>query len=137
MLQIREPMLPIVLLLIGALTAWGAWGFVLVRFDPLVDGFIVHGLFYLSLALALIGTLTLLGLRIHTWRTGRMASRSEMGQIVRQGALVTFFVVMILTLAAWRLLRWWNIVPLALLTFTVELFFSSLHKRHNITYVTK
>ena len=129
----RERMLPLILLLIGTLVAWGSWGFVLFYFDALTDGWVPHMLFYGSLALSFIGTLMLLGLQLHKWRTGMMASRFKAGMIARQASLITLFTVVVLNLAAGRLLKWWNIIPLALLVLALELFFSSLHKHANPT----
>ena len=80
-------------------------------------------------ALALQGTLTLAGMHWHKRRHGIAASRVEVGMIARQSALISGFLITILLLAARDILRWWNILPLAILTFIFELLFLSLHKR--------
>ena len=122
-------MVALILLGIGIAIAWGAWGFVLVRFDPFVDGWTTPALFYASLGMALLGTLILVRLLWHQRHTGMTASRAEAGVFTRQAFLFTAFVLVILNLAAVNLLRWWNLIPLALLALTAELLFSSLHQR--------
>lgn len=122
-------MLSIILLGSGALFAWGAWVFVLWKFDPQTGSLVGPALFYFSLALALAGTLTLARLLWHHRRAGMSASRLEVGIIVRQALLFALFAVVVLLLAAQRLLKWWNIIPLALLALTIELFFYSLTRR--------
>lgn len=125
-------MAPLILLTIGSVIAWGAWGFVLVKFDPFINGSLIHLLFYASLSMALLGTLTLIGLFWHKKRVGMPASRGEVGALTRQILLFIIFIVVMLNLAAANLLKWWNLIPLALAVFTVELLFTSLQK-HNRT----
>lgn len=117
---------------IGSLVAWGAWGFVLASFDPLAGGWTAKALFYASLGLALLGTLMLGLLFWHFKRTGIVAAKSDLGVMFRQALLLVGFVIVILNLASARLLRWWNILPLILLTVSIELFFhSSYRPRHH------
>lgn len=122
-------MISFILLGIGSLIAWGAWIVVLLRFDPFVNSIGVHAIFYASLGLALFGTLILLGIFWHQKRTGMVASKSEVGIIARQAFLFVFFMLILLGLAAINVLKWWSILPLALLTFTIELFFASLGRQ--------
>lgn len=122
-------MASLILLAIGSIIAWGACGFVLVKFDPFVGDWTTQTLFYASLGMALLGTLILVRLLWHHRRTGMAASRSETGVFTRQSFLFTVFVIVILNLAAAGLLKWWNLMPLALLTLTTELLFASLIKQ--------
>lgn len=122
-------MLAVILLGIGSLISWAAWVFVLFRFDPIVDGVLTHLMFYLALGLALLGTLTTAGLMLHHRRTGMVPSREHIGRISRQVTLFTVFVLILLYLAAHHWLKWWNILPLALLTITLELFMNSLGRQ--------
>lgn len=115
----------------GSLVAWGAWAYVLANFDPFVGGWTAKVLFHASLALALLGTLMLGLLFWHFKRTGIVASKNDLGVMFRQALLFAGFVMLILNLAGARLLRWWNILPLILLTVSIELFFHSLYRpRH-------
>ena len=129
-------MLPLVLLSLGALISWGAWGFVLWRFDPETSR-IALLLFYASLGAAFWGTLTTTGM-VWRWRMrDRIASRAEIGILARQALLITMFIIAILNLAAQHLLKWWNIIPLVLLTAALEVFFNSLNKRDRHSYASK
>ncbi len=115
----------------GSLVAWGAWGYVLATFDPFTGGWTAKALFYASLGLALLGTLMLCLLFWHFKRTGIVAAKSDLGVMLRQAVLLVGFVIVLLNLAGARLLRWWNILPLILLTVCIELFFHSLYRpRH-------
>ncbi len=115
----------------GSLVAWGAWGYVLATFDPISGGWTAKALFYASLGMALLGTLMLCLLFWHFKRTGIVAAKGDLGVMFRQALLFVGFVMVLLGLAASRLLRWWNIVPLILLTVSIELFFHSLYRpRH-------
>ena len=125
-------MAPIIVFAIGTGAAWAAWIFVIVRFDPIAAGAGAHMLFYASLALALQGTLMLTGIFLRKRKSGMIASKTEMGIIARQAFLVSGFVLISLILASRQLLKWWNIVPLAILTLTIELFFISLQKHSHI-----
>jgi hypothetical protein len=122
-------MAPLVILSAGTLVAWGAWSFVLVGFSPFTGGYVAQILFHFSLGLALLGTLMTVGMIWHFRRRGMAASKAEVGIIARQAFLIVAFVIVVLNLASARLLRWWNVAPLALLTITLELFFMSLNTR--------
>lgn len=124
--------MPLIVLAIGTLAAWAAWIFVLLRFDPTSAGMVAHILFYASLGLALQGTLMLAGIFWRKKQQGMIASRTQMGIIGRQAFLFNAFVLVSLLLAARQLLKWWNIIPLAVLTLTVELFFISIQKHSHI-----
>lgn len=125
-------MTPLIVFAVGTLAAWAAWIFVIVRFDPTVSDFVGHALFYASLGLALQGTLMLAGIFWRKKQQGMIASRTQMGIIGRQALLFNGFVLVSLILASRQLLKWWNIIPLAVLTLTVELFFISIQKHSHI-----
>ncbi|MDO8505075.1 MAG: hypothetical protein Q7S48_00615 [bacterium] len=121
-------MAPIIVFAIGTVAAWVAWIFVIVRFDPTSAGFVAHILFYASFALALQGTLMLAGIFWRRRQRGMIASKTEMGIIARQALLFNGFLLISLILASRQLLKWWNVIPLAILTLTIELFFISIQK---------
>lgn len=125
-------MLPIIMLEGGTVAAWIAWIFMLVKFDPNSGGWIAHLLFYAALGLALQGTLTLAGFFWRRRSHGMIASRAQIGMILRQALLVNAFVLACLILAARNLLRVWSVLPLAVLTLVLEAFFISLSRRGRI-----
>lgn len=118
-----------ILLIIATLCAWGALAFVVLRFDPLTDTQWPPILFYSSAALALAGTFLNLGIALRLRQLKIMPSSLETKLIVRQATLLTLFILMLLYLGSAKLLRFWNIAPLAILLILVELFFHSLTRR--------
>ena len=132
MIQCFEAMTPLIVFGIGTLAAWAAWVFVVLRFDPTAAGLVAHLLFYASLGLALQGTLMLAEIFWKKHQTGMIASRVEMGIIGRQAFLFNGFVLVALLLSSRQLLKWWNVIPLAILTLTIELFFISIEKHSHI-----
>lgn len=124
-------MLPLILLGIGTGIAWSAWFFVVLKFDPNLGGIYAHAMFYASTGLALLGSLLLIGLIFHKWRHGIVASRHKVSVIAREALLIVVFVEILFKLGSARLLKWWNILPLAILMIVVELFFMSMDKKNN------
>ena len=119
-------MLSLALIGAGSVLAWSAWIYILLRVDPFTDRAVLLGIQYLSLGLALQGTVML---GAFAWRRRRMstfASHTGVQTIARQAALATLFILTALYLSSRDLLRWWNVLPLALFTFSIELFFASM-----------
>lgn len=125
-------MRPYLVIIISTLVAGLSWIFALIRFDPLTGGWIVHSIFYAGLALALQGTFMLGGIALYTRVISKNTalSRPQISIIARPAFLLTTFIIILLALAARDILKWWNIIPLAILFVTVELFFISLNKRY-------
>lgn len=120
------------LLIITTLCAWLAWVFVLLRFDPFINTPWSPLLFYGSLGFALFGTFLNGGIAWNTRNLGRMPSSRETGVIIRHAVLLSLFVIIILNLAALRLLRVWSVAPLAVLLILVELFLNSMTNREAV-----
>ena len=117
------------LLIITTIFTWFLWGFVMIHFEPSVGAPWSRILFYGSLTLALFGTFLNIGIAWNTRNLGRMPSGMETGIIIRHTALLTVFILIVLNLAAIRVLHAWSIIPLALLIILVEFFLDSLVKR--------
>lgn len=100
----------------------------LLRFDPFADGAAIVALFYVSFALAFFGSAVWVALCAHRARTGMVPSKAQVGKILRQTFLIVVFVVAVFALAASRLLKWWNIMPLALAVMCIEFFLRSLNR---------
>jgi hypothetical protein len=100
----------IILILLGTLLSWISWGFVLVTIDPFFAEPIAFIFFYLSLFVALIGTISLVFLAVYTKLVPidapvyRVVSRS-----LRDGLLVAVLLVTLLVLQGLELLTIWNI----------------------------
>lgn len=118
-------------LIISTLIAWMSLIFALIRFDPFTGGWVVHSIFYAGLALALQGTFMLgcIALYGRAINENITLTRPRISIIARRAFLFTMFIIALLFLAARDILKWWNIIPLAILLPTVELFFISLNKK--------
>jgi hypothetical protein len=100
----------IILILLGTLLSWIAWGFILITIDPFFAEPIAFIFFYLSLLVALIGTISLKFLVVYTRLfpidapVYRVVSRS-----LRDGLFVATLIVALLALQGFQLLTIWNI----------------------------
>jgi len=125
-------MFSLILLGLGTLMTWGIWVFVFVRFDPFIGGWVSHMLFYVSFGLALQGSFMLTSIGIYSLSyQSRMHHRYHVGIIARQSFLLVTFLLILLFLASRNLLTWWNIIPLALLVFVIEVGCSSFYHSHD------
>ncbi len=125
-------MVPFKILGIGTLIAWGALGFIVIKFDPRHSGFAVIFLFYVAFSMATSGMVMLLGLKLRQRIRSASVSRQHIGIVGRQAVLFTLFLVLLLILAARRMLLWWNIIPLGLLIIMIELFMMSLTRKERL-----
>lgn len=117
----------IILILIGTLLSWTAWGFVLFTVDPFYAEPIGFVFFYLSLLAALIGTASLMFLLVYNriWPLDapvyRVVSRS-----LRHGLMVALLLVAGLLLQGLQLLTMWNIGIFAVLALLSLSFYLTL-----------
>lgn len=108
---------------IGTLFSWVAWLMVLFTLDPFSGGWLVLGLFYVSLFLALIGTLSLINFFLRYWWEKEKIVFRQFSIAVRQSLLITSGVIVALMLQSIRLLNIWSLGALALLLIVTEMFF--------------
>lgn len=94
-------------LLISTIAAWAGWAAVLYRVNPEEAGLPGLAMFYITLAVALFGTLTLLGtlIRIKTHRQALVVAR-EVKIAFRHAAILTGASIALLLLAAADRLGW-------------------------------
>ncbi|MBI2552589.1 hypothetical protein HYW17_04815 [Candidatus Uhrbacteria bacterium] len=118
-----------ILIIATTIFTWLLWGFVLIRFEPSAGAPWSLILFYGTLTLALFGTFLNIGMAWNTRNLGRLPLGGETGIIIRHAVLLTLFILVILNLAAIRLLRVWSVIPLALLVILIEFFLDSLIRR--------
>lgn len=114
-----------ILMLTATLLCWGAFVLVLFYIDPFTSGWIGILCFYLSIFLALIGTLALIGfgIRILFWK--KIMPYQHVGVSLRQGMLFAVLVTSSFLLAANDLFTWWSIILLIAGLGFLELFFLS------------
>lgn len=111
-------------MLVATLVSWGGFGFVLFFVDP-DSSWLSLLVFYLTLALSLIGTLTLLGYRVRQAASRGEESYDNLGVSLRQGILLTLGLIGVLFLQSLRLLNWWDGGLLVGFLILLEFFFLS------------
>ena len=101
-------------------------------FDPTVSGSLSLVLFYLSLALALIGTFSLLGLFVRLIFTKDKLMFRKVITSFRQGIWLALLVCIALYLGKIKMLDWKYLI-LPIIAFTLlEIFFLSYKPKHNV-----
>lgn len=108
---------------VGSILSWTAWILVYTTLDPFSGGFIVIALFYVSGALALLGTLTLGGFFLRYWLEKEKIPFQQIGVAMRQATTLTLAIIIGLVLQAARLLSGWTLAILIIFTILTELFF--------------
>lgn len=108
---------------VGSVLSWTAWVLVLTTLDPFSGGLIVVALFYVSGALALLGTLTLGGFWLRYWLEKDKIPFQQIATSLRQATTITATVIIGLLLQASRVLTGWSLAVLLGLAFIIELFF--------------
>lgn len=111
----------LILMSIGAFICWLAWFFVLGSIDPTQAKFFGFLFFYLSLFLALTGTISVIGFLIK-----KIILKED--QVVfhhvkstfRQGTLTALLIIIGLILLQIKLLAWWSAILLVLFFATIE-----------------
>ncbi|MFH1598371.1 MAG: hypothetical protein ABIB97_04890 [Patescibacteria group bacterium] len=108
---------------LSTLFCWLAWITVLYYINPETSGFIGLFLFYISLLVALTGTLALIGFFIRVWFSQEEIVYKHVGKSLRQAVLFSLLVVGGLLLQGARLLTWWNGLLFIMGLAVLELFF--------------
>jgi hypothetical protein len=117
------------LMLALTLICWLIWAIVLFFVNPEETGLIGFVLFYFSLFLAILGTVSLLGFIIRARiKKGPVFKQVEVS--FRQGIWLSFFLIGLMILQGMGLLRWWNSLLFLLFLIFLELFFISSRKQY-------
>lgn len=109
---------------IATIVAWLGWLFVIFTIDPHEAGALSLVLFYLTLFVAMIGTLSVIGVAYRT----RSAHRDhllirEVKISFRHAIILSIAATTSLILAAQGLLTWWNFIALFVAVGVVEYLF--------------
>ena len=120
----------ILFMIIAALLAWLSWLLVLFNVNPLEAAWWGFLLFYLTLFLALFGTLGVLGFLVRSiTRMRRMTIRYRVATSLRQASLWSLALIIALALQAQRVLSWWIFFLILIVFVLVEFIWSSLQHR--------
>ncbi len=119
------------LLLFASALCWGVWGYVVLSVDPFAPGFLGHARFYISLLLALAGTITATAFGARRKLAEDELPWRQIRASLREGVLFSLLGVFSLYLNAMGMLRWWNGFSLAAAVAALEGFFLlQEHARH-------
>lgn len=98
-------------MLFSTLLAWGAWGFVILNVQPGVSGITGLGLFYTTLCVSLIGSLTLIGLFVRLLLSRSRANGLAFRDVrisFRHAVLLSTVAVLALICSSEGWLYWWT-----------------------------
>ena len=114
----------LMLMTIGTFLAACAWLFVLFRIDPITTGFAGRLIFFITLAMMLVGVFSTVGVgvRVILFR-GDLIVHREVIKAFRHAVFFTSLIIANLLLAAFGYLRWWTMLLLIFIFALFELFF--------------
>ena len=117
-----------IVMAIATVAAWVAWIVVLVAIDHSSSGWLGFLFFFLTLGIAIMGTLSIVGAGIRIWiRREELVSR-HVSRSFRQGLLLALLGIGALGLLAASLFTWWTALLLILIISLFELVFLSAQK---------
>jgi hypothetical protein len=119
----------LILMTLTAIFCWMIWFSVLYLIDPSVAGILGFIFFYLSLFLALAGTLSVLGLLLRMKFGKEEAVFKTVITSFRQAMMLSLLLISSLFLKSKNLLTWWNVIFLVLAVVVLEFFFMSYNKK--------
>ncbi len=119
----------LILMSLASVAAWIAWAVVLHGIDPTASGLMGHILFYLTLSIALFGSISVLGVLIRLWKDRSAIVLRVTIQAFRQSLLLTSLFVSSLILFSQGWFRWWTMFLVVIIAAFVELVFVT-KKRH-------
>lgn len=108
---------------IGTVLSWTAWVLVLTTLDPFTNPVVGPMLFYVSVWLAVIGTMTFLGFYVRHWFEKTGLPFQQIAVALRQAALLSSGFITLMLLQRAHLLNPWTFMLVVLLVVGVELFF--------------
>ncbi|MDO9579730.1 MAG: hypothetical protein Q7J06_04055 [Bacteroidales bacterium] len=117
------------LMTILTVICWGAWFLVLILINPEQSDLIGFVLFYFSLFLALLGTISVVGFLIRVWLKKKPIFK-QVEIAFRQAIWFGLLISAIFILKGLDLLRWWNALFLVLFLIFLELFFLLSNRRY-------
>lgn len=123
----------LIFMVLGTILCWTAWGVVLMNIDPTISGWVGLSFFYISLFLALVGTVSIIGFMIHKsiFKDTEIVFR-HVRKTFRQSIILAILVLVCLELLRIGWLYWWNALLLILFGLTIEGIIFSKRKFSNV-----
>lgn len=121
------------LMSVATLASWLAWVVVVLNTNPFETSTLGFVLFYITLLLGLIGTLTLAGLsyRVLVLKRHDVLMR-EVRVSFRHAVLLSIIAVLALGLSAYGLLKWWAVSGLVVVMLITEYVFLIKEESHRV-----
>lgn len=118
-------------ILIGSATLllWLGWAWIIDSIDPFSTNLLGFVMFYLTLFLALCGTLSLATLYAKKSSYPKELSFHLVSMAFRQGVLLSAMITGLLYLQGGHLIRWWNIILLFAVVVMIEVVFLKTKRR--------
>ena len=117
----------------GTLAAWATYVIVLLTTDPTRASTLGFVLFYITLALAMVGTLAIGGSVVRVWLRPQELVWRHVSRAFRQAILVSILLVICLLLTSYGLFHAWTGILLVLAAALAELAFISQHHSRPLT----
>lgn len=113
---------------IGTCASWIGWFFILSSFDPTRAGVFAFLLFYLTLAPALVGSLSIVGALVRIWRYPESLPAHHVARAFRQAILLSLAILGALMLLSRGLFTWWVTLLFVISLGLLELMFQSAER---------
>ena len=120
------------ILAFATLLSWAAWILVVVRLNPYSDGLTALVLFFGSAAVAVAGTLTILGFFVRYWLEKGQVLYRQFAVASRQAIIVTAGCLVIGVLQLQHILRPWSALLVLLIAVIIELFIQAGSYRRTV-----
>src|SRR3989344_1747187 len=114
---------------VGTILFWAGWGIIIFFLDPEQATVLSLAIFYVSLFLALVGTIFLFGNALRTRFLKRQLLNNRLSTSLRQAVFFSALIFGWGLLQIYGLATWWNIILLILALTILEFFFISRRKR--------
>jgi hypothetical protein len=123
----------ILVMALATAAAWLGWVVVVYTIDPTMTGTLGFIFFYLTLSVALLGTLSIIGAAVRIWTKREELVSRHVSRSFRQAVLLSTLFVGSLYLLSRGLLTWWVMLLLVVALALVELAFLSAQRQRTGT----
>lgn len=113
----------LIIMSLVSVCAWIAWFIVVHTTDPTKSGFLGFFLFFTTLGISLLSSVTLFGTLIRVWLKKDQVVYRHVVRSLRQGLILTALFLTALILSGVGLLVWWVLMLLVLIATVFELIF--------------
>jgi len=113
---------------LGTFLAWFAWMVVLFNVNPADTGVAGLVMFYVTLSIALIGTLTIIMSTLRVYILKRKVPVREIRKALRHSVLFSIVAVVSLALSAAGKFHSWHVILLVAAACVIEYFFMQFHR---------